>query len=302
MEKLALNRSRRAFTRVGFAMLLMVSATVALQFLLAWLFAQYLENEWIRYIIMVLPQYLIAMPLAAMLIRRMPSLPAVQRKLGAGRFVIIMIVCFAVMYAGNLVGTLLNLMLQAIAGKEMSQPLFSLITDSGIWANLMFVVILAPIAEELFFRKLLIPRLLPFGEKPAVIVSGLIFGLIHGNFTQFFYAFGLGIAFGFIFVKTGKLAYTIILHMFINLIGSVISLLLIDASIVTAGLFGLLVICLVIAGIVLFFVNIKRTKMSRGLFGQPNGKAAVYLNPGVLLFFAGCAGLFALNTLSMFAV
>ena len=101
-------------------------------------------------------------------------------------------------------------------------------------------------------------------------------------------------------MKTGKIIYTIILHMVINLIGSVLSLLLLNADMITAGLFGFLVIGLLIAGIVLFFVNVKRTKMSRGLFGQPKGKAAVFLNAGVLLLFVGSAGLFTLNTLSMF--
>ena len=42
------------------------------------------------------------------------------------------------------------------------------------------------------FRKLLIDRIVPFGQRVAVVVSGLAFGLFHGNFYQFFYAFSLG--------------------------------------------------------------------------------------------------------------
>ena len=78
---------------------------------------------------------------------------------------------------------------------------------------------------------------LPFGEKPAVILSGLAFGLIHGNLTQFFYAFGLGIAFGYIFVKTGKVKYPIILHMIINFLGSVVSVLVLNAGMIATGLY-----------------------------------------------------------------
>ena len=54
----------------------------------------------------------------------------------------------------------------------------------------------------------------------AVLASGLFFGLFHGNLNQFSYAFLLGLFLGFIYVKTGKLGYTIGLHMAINFIGS----------------------------------------------------------------------------------
>ena len=36
-------------------------------------------------------------------------------------------------------------------------------------------------------------RLLGYGQKTAIIISGIMFGMAHGNFSQFFYAFGIGI-------------------------------------------------------------------------------------------------------------
>lgn len=301
MEELYLKNERSAFSRIGFAAVLNIAVTTALQFLLQWLFGRYLQNPWLMYAVLVLPIYMIAMPISALLVWNMPSMPITKKKLSAGRFIIVIMVCFAIMYAGNWVGTGLNSIIQAVSGQPASQDLLNLISGSGIWANLVFIVILAPIAEELFFRKLLIPKLLPFGEKPAIIISGLLFGLIHGNFSQFFYAFGLGIAFGFIFVKTGKIIYTMILHMLINFFGSVISLLIMDSSLIVTALYGVFVLCLFVAGLVLFFVNVKRTKMVRGLFALPKGKAAAYCNPGMLLAFICCAGLFVMSLLPMFS-
>ena len=46
-----------------------------------------------------------------------------------------------------------------------------------------------------------------------MLFSGLMFGLFHGNLNQFVYAFVLGLCFGFIYVKTGNIRYTIGLHM-----------------------------------------------------------------------------------------
>ena len=76
-------------------------------------------------------------------------------------------------------------------------------TSSNLWVNLFIMVLCAPVAEELIFRKLLIDRLTQYGEGVAVLFSGLMFGLFHGNLNQFVYAFVLGLCFGFIYVKTG---------------------------------------------------------------------------------------------------
>ena len=55
------------------------------------------------------------------------------------------------------------------------------------------------------------------------MVSGLMFGLFHGNLNQFVYAFVLGLFLAFLYVKTGNLKITIALHMMINFVGGIVS-------------------------------------------------------------------------------
>jgi hypothetical protein len=88
--------------------------------------------------------------------------------------------------------------------------------------TVIFGVIMAPILEEIFFRKILCTKLLPLGEGYAILLSAAVFGLIHGNLYQFAYAFLVGLLFAFIYVKTGKLRYGIFFHMIINLLGLVV--------------------------------------------------------------------------------
>ncbi len=297
MEELDIRAGRRVYTRAGFTILLSLVITMVLQFVLALFLSQYLQDSWSLLSVTLLPQYLVAMPLAALLVWKMPTAHIAKKTLTVGQFAIITIVCIAILYAGNLIGALFNLIVQAITQSEVPQPLTSLVTGTSVWSILVFMVVLAPIAEELFFRKLLLPRLLPFGEKPAIILSALVFGLYHGNFSQFFYAFGLGLAFGYIFVKTGKVIYTIFLHIFINLLGSVVSVAVLQAGIALSVIYSSAMIGLAIAGITLFFVNVKRIRMSRGLFALPQGKSAVFLNPGTILLYVGCAVLFVLTAL-----
>ena len=58
----------------------------------------------------------------------------------------------------------------------------------------------------------------------AVAVSSVAFGLFHGNLYQLFYATGLGFVLGYIYAKTGKLRYTVAIHMIINFLGSVVAI------------------------------------------------------------------------------
>lgn len=77
------------------------------------------------------------------------------------------------------------------------------------------VAILPAIFEELFIRKGVYGILRSKGAIFATIVSALVFATIHMNITQFIFAFLVGILFGIVREKTGKIYPTMILH-FIN--------------------------------------------------------------------------------------
>ena len=53
------------------------------------------------------------------------------------------------------------------------------------------------------------------------MLSAAIFGLAHGNLFQLFYSFLIGLLLGLIYVKTGKLIYSTVYHIIINLLGTV---------------------------------------------------------------------------------
>ena len=85
------------------------------------------------------------------------------------------------------------------------------------------MVILAPLVEEWICRKLLIDRIGCYGEKLSVLMSGLIFGLLHQNLFQFFYAFAVGCLFAYVYVRTGRIWYTVVLHAIVNFLGAVVA-------------------------------------------------------------------------------
>ena len=79
------------------------------------------------------------------------------------------------------------------------------------------IVIMAPLMEELLVRGGMQGHLMRKWKNPlwAIVVSSLIFGLIHGNPAQSFFAFILGLVFGWVYYRTGSLLPCMLMH-FIN--------------------------------------------------------------------------------------
>lgn len=86
--------------------------------------------------------------------------------------------------------------------------------------DLIRSVILAPVLEELFFRKILFTRLLKkYSFALSAIVSSIFFALIHiPNWLNLVPAFLFGIICCWIYVKTKNILYPILLHFIGNLI------------------------------------------------------------------------------------
>lgn len=89
----------------------------------------------------------------------------------------------------------------------------------SIWFVIFGVMIVTPIVEEYIFRKVILNKLRVYNDVFAVIVTGFLFGLIHGNINQFIYTFPLGIVFGIAAIKSNRILVPIILHMFLNIMG-----------------------------------------------------------------------------------
>lgn len=78
--------------------------------------------------------------------------------------------------------------------------------------------IIAPILEEVVFRGILFGNYrASLGAWPSIIISAVIFGLMHYNLVQFVYAFLLGVFFAYLMEKTGELWTCILAHITANL-------------------------------------------------------------------------------------
>lgn len=92
----------------------------------------------------------------------------------------------------------------------------------SIELELLGSALITPFLEELLHRGVVFGRLRRRMQMwPAVLVSALIFAILHFNMVQFIYAFLLGIVFALFVEKTGHLYPAVIAHVVSNAVAVV---------------------------------------------------------------------------------
>ena len=168
--------------------------------------------------------YILPFPIIYWLMNKLEHVEIEKRSVDAKKFIIYIGITCVLMMIGNQIGLGITALLGGAIQNDIANPVHNLVNNTNIWLNLILLGIMAPIFEELIFRKLLIDRTLKYGAKVSIILSAVLFALIHGNLNQFFYTLLLGGFFAYVYIKTGKVTYTIILHTIVNIMGSVVSL------------------------------------------------------------------------------
>lgn len=138
---------------------------------------------------------------------------------------------------------------------DYEQPL----PDTPLRILLYFIssVILPAFVEEMVFRGYILHLLLPFGKTYAIVVSAVLFGLMHLYLPQLLYATAAGVLIGYFVVKSGSVWIGIFIHALNNLFAflsdmayvmltpfaySVFSAMM-QAGILSCGVVGALVLC-----------------------------------------------------------
>lgn len=219
-----LKQARRDFSRIGASLCLMVViwyalATVLEGALYAAVGGKGEAPNWVTYVGSGVPLYLIAMPIAVMLMGKSTVIETRKFDMKPGLFFKLLLMCLPMMWAGSVFGSMLSM---ALSNGEATDRVADLAMQTNIW-NVVFLVIVGPVFEEWLFRKQLIDHTRKYGEKTAILLSGLAFGLFHMNLFQFFYAFLLGLMFGYVYTRTSKLRYSTAMHMIINFNGGVLA-------------------------------------------------------------------------------
>lgn len=267
---------RKEFSNLGLRMaisaVLITAIQYAGQFIVVAVNPKWADSMDIMFAATMIPLYVLGYPVAFLIMGKGGDRrPVEKHKMTPGQFILAFMMSYGLLMAGNLIGLIITFGISILKGAEVSNPLMSIMNEGNIWTSAIYIVLLAPVFEEILFRKLICDRVARYGQGTAIVVSGLMFGLFHGNFNQFFYAFFIGCFFAMIYLKTGEIKYTIGLHMIVNFIGGVLGGFLLQyvdiesaTGMIIFGIYGLCAYGIAIAGVALFFINQQKMKLEAG--------------------------------------
>lgn len=254
--------------------------------ILAYLLKIDVENDTnFLYIVSAVSYYGVAFPLYALCMSTIDGNADYEKEsLGAGKFLTLFFISFALMNLTNLINVGFYGVFELLTGHEMASNLDDVMTGVSV-LMVLTTVILAPVFEELTFRYLALNKLRKYGDKTAILVTAVLFGLFHMNFEQAIYAFAIGLFFGYVVCRTGRVIYTILLHGMVNFCGGVVPMLVekMDSPIVNL-IYYLLFYTALIIGIVLFILNRKKIKFKQPLEPVEHPVASFLTSPGMLIF------------------
>lgn len=122
--------------------------------------------------------------------------------------------CFVASYVNSLLAPLP----EATAEALMSSGL-----DSGYKLVLMLIstAIIPAFVEELLFRGLILSQIKPYSTLGAILISAILFGLMHQTTYQFFYTTVLGVILAVVCIKTGSIWACVLVHFSNNFISMI---------------------------------------------------------------------------------
>ena len=100
---------------------------------------------------------------------------------------------------------------------EVTKQVFEAIEKYGAGISIFMVAFLIPLVEEYIFRGFMFGSAsLLLGDIFAIVLTSLLFGLVHFNLSQGVYAVFAGVFLGYVRYKYGSVSYTMLMHLVMN--------------------------------------------------------------------------------------
>ncbi len=79
----------------------------------------------------------------------------------------------------------------------------------------LYASLIGPIVEELIYRGYVLRSVEKYGKVLAIVVSSVLFGIMHVNLPQDVFAFGVGLIFAYVAIEY-SIVWSIVIHIFNN--------------------------------------------------------------------------------------
>lgn len=111
--------------------------------------------------------------------------------------------------------TFINAFSMLFATNYVSESSAQLV-ENPLWVNLLIIAVIPAVAEELIYRGVFYHAYREKGVILGAVASAIVFGVMHRNLNQFFYAAVLGVIFCILVEITGSIYASMAAHFAIN--------------------------------------------------------------------------------------
>ncbi len=167
--------------------------------------------------------------------------------------------CLAWSLLAGVAGLFLTDVMQSQLGflPDLSKQMFDTL-ESG-WPGILYIALLGPVLEELLYRGAITKVLLrKYAPSKAILISGLLFGIVHINPAQVVGAALIGILLSWLYWRTRSLVACILIHILNNSLAVYFNLSHTEAEGMTELLGTPAVVTATVAALVLLSVSVKR--------------------------------------------
>lgn len=120
-----------------------------------------------------------------------------------------------VFFINMYVSSAFNGIIDLLGYEHSSQPVSSY-SFGNLIINIIFTAFLPAVCEEVAHRGMLLRAYQPLGSWRAILLSAIMFGLLHVNIEQFFYATIIGIFLGALTIMCNSIVPAMIIHFMNN--------------------------------------------------------------------------------------
>ena len=191
---------------------------------------------------------------------------------------------------GNILTALISSSVGAV-GVELSSP--SVSTPQTLAGQLLFytsTALVPALVEEFIFRGVVMQSLRRFGDGFAIVMSSVVFALMHGNLVQAPFALVVGLTIGYLVIITGSMWVGLIIHFLNNLFACILQVVFDNISLELASVISLAYYVTLIALGVVGYIILRSKKAGCYRFYRPNPDmttgqklSAFLLNPGMIV-------------------
>ena len=149
-------KQKKLFSKIGLCFFVGTMIITGLQLGLGNLFSVLFPKIYEKYafLVMMLPMYIIAIPIIVFMLTRIRPVATIEKaKLGVKEILGFFLVSYAGMYISNIIGNYLASVIAIVKQGKVNNVITQVATGNDWWMNVLIMVICAPIAEELLFRK-----------------------------------------------------------------------------------------------------------------------------------------------------